>query len=190
MALESVLRGEDTTKPDQWHPERLRALVDEVERHPRAPGRSEARLVLRRRGDVLPTGSAAETRGDLALRAAGVRLQRQARIRVYDGRGRLRHTYWVDFADVARRLALEIDGAHHRTAAGVRRDYRRDNVLGRAFEVCRYAADDVRRHPERFVLDVRRRLDATKPVAGPYRTDRGVLVRPNELGADVVDPTL
>ena len=188
IALDSVLRGDEPKRPDIWHSERLAELQDMVSTHPRVPGRAELAVVLRRRGVVLPTGSAAETKAVIALRGANITLQRQVRVRIFDGRRRLRYTYWLDFGDIGRRVALEIDGRlGHGTADRIQRDYRRDNILNSVFVIVRFSATDVNNDVGTLVRDMQRRLSETSPTLGPFRTERGLQVTPTNLGVDVVD---
>ena len=190
IALESILRGDDPRRPQVWHRQRL-AELSALKNHPASKGRAALARVLRRRGDVGPTWSGAETLAVLAMRGVGVVLTRQVRVRIYDSRRRLVYTYWLDFADVARLIAVEIDGKlGHATAVGTQRDYRRDNVLNSVFVVLRFTASEVRKDPMVMARTVQRRLAQTPPVIGPFRTERGLQVIPCEEGLDIIDPSL
>ena len=193
LALESVLRGNDPRRPDVWHQDRFTELVALAQVRG-SKGRAVLLQVLRRRGDVVPTGSAAETIAAIAFRENGVVLSRQVRVRIFDRRSRLWQTYWLDFADISRRLAIEIDGRlAHNSSAAVQRDYRRDNVLSSVFTVLRFTASEVARDPAAVADAVQRRAIETPPVCGSFRTDRGFLVTPLGPGADrvdIVDPAL
>jgi very-short-patch-repair endonuclease len=158
LALESVLRGPDPRRPDVWNQNAMAALV-QLSQQKRVPGRSELRLVLRRRGDVLPTASAAETQLALGLRAARVPLSRQVRVCVLDRRRASVGTFWLDFANVSTLLAVEVDGRiAHGTSTQIDRDYRRDNLLNSVFTIVRYSASTVRKERPAVVADIARRI--------------------------------
>lgn len=66
----------------------------------------------------------------------------------------------LDFAWVPVRLDVEIDGPHHRTEEGRRRDARRDAVLrGLGWEVLRFDEERVMYTPWGVLLEVRRTLE-------------------------------
>jgi hypothetical protein len=66
----------------------------------------------------------------------------------------------LDFAWVPVRLDVEIDGPHHRTVEGRRRDARRDAVLRRlGWEVKRFDEEAVMYAPGGALLEVRRTLE-------------------------------
>ena len=135
-----------------------------------------------------PQGARQKPRPSIALRGANITLQRQVRVRIFDGRRRLRYTYWLDFGDIGRRVALEIDGRlGHGTADRIQRDYRRDNILNSVFVIVRFSATDVNNDVGTLVRDMQRRLSETSPTLGPFRTERGLQVTPTNLGVDVVD---
>lgn len=70
----------------------------------------------------------------------------------------------VDFFVRELGLAIEIDGwAHHSSAAAKNRDARRDRrLLVAGVTVVRFTADDVRRHPERMVAELRQVVAALR----------------------------
>ena len=106
-------------------------------------------------------------------------------------KSRLRSTFWLDFGDVSRRLAVEIDGSiGHATVSGVQRDYRRDTVLSGVFVVLRFSATEVRKDPRAVAHQVRRRVVETPPIVGPFVTSRGLRVVPTTDGVDIYDPGL
>lgn len=66
----------------------------------------------------------------------------------------------LDFAWVPVRLDVEIDGPHHRTEEGRRRDARRDAVLRRlGWEVVRFDEEEVMYAPGGVLYEVRRTLE-------------------------------
>lgn len=66
----------------------------------------------------------------------------------------------LDFAWVPVKLDVEIDGPHHRTDPGRRRDARRDAVLRRlGWEVRRFDEEEVMYAPGGVLLEVRRTLE-------------------------------
>ena len=190
IALESILRGDDPRQPDLWHCDRLSELIVIASR-PGSKGYATLGRVLRRRGNVGPTYSAAETLAALGSRKVGLALQRQVRVRIFNRHHRLVYTYWLDFADIARRVAVEIDGKKgHATKEGTQRDYRRDNILGSVFTVLRYTAAEVRRDPSVMARQVQHRLDSRVPIIGPWQTKTGLQVIPCGSGLDIIDPSL
>lgn len=66
----------------------------------------------------------------------------------------------LDFAWIPARLDVEIDGPHHRTTEGRRRDARRDAVLRRlGWEVVRFDEERVMYAPGGVLMEVRRTLE-------------------------------
>lgn len=81
--------------------------------------------------------------------------------RVYDERGGFLAR--LDLAYVAERLGVEYDGECHFDARSVRKDLRRQNALRAAgWSLLRFTSEDVFRHPQRLVAQVRAAL-AGKP---------------------------
>ncbi|ASW53647.1 DUF559 domain-containing protein [Plantactinospora sp. KBS50] len=118
------------------------------------PGWRGARLLR----EVLPLAeplaeSPMETRLRLLLVDAGLP-QPVAQYEVRDGLSR-----WlarVDLAYPELRIAIEYEGDHHRERAHFQRDVSRLNRLRAAgWVVLRFTADDVLRHPDRLLADVR-----------------------------------
>lgn len=67
--------------------------------------------------------------------------------------------YRIDFAYLAVRLAIEIDGPHHRLPEVKARDARRDRRLRQlGWTVDRFDEDEITYHPERVLIAIRRRL--------------------------------
>lgn len=67
--------------------------------------------------------------------------------------------YRIDFAYPSVKLAIEIDGPHHRLPEVKSRDARRDRRLRQlGWTVDRFDEDEVVYHPERVLLAIRRRL--------------------------------
>jgi very-short-patch-repair endonuclease len=97
------------------------------------------------------------------LARSGLRLDRQ--VEVFDGS---RLVARLDFADRARRLAVEVDGLrYHSDYRAMNRDRQRDRALLRlGWTVTRFTADDVRRHPERMIKEIRELLAKTDRRAG------------------------
>ncbi len=143
LAVESALRGPDPTDPYTWN----QHLSAELERllviSTNCVGRRALRQVLARRPiGAMPTGSLAETVALQGFRSHGLGgLLRQPEIQVLDLKGRIRHTFYPDFADLIRGLLIEIDGiAGHSGEKLLQRDDRRQNLLQSAFRVIRYRA--------------------------------------------------
>lgn len=65
----------------------------------------------------------------------------------------------LDFAYPAIKLAIEIDGPHHRLPEVQARDARRDHRLRQmGWTVDRFDQDEITYHPERVLIAIRRRL--------------------------------
>lgn len=65
----------------------------------------------------------------------------------------------LDFAYPAIKLAIEIDGPHHRLPEVQARDARRDHRLRQmGWTVCRFDEDEITYHPERVLIAIRQRL--------------------------------
>ncbi len=189
MAMESMFRGADPRRPDVWNRAALKTLTRLIEENPRRSGYAVAAQVLRRRGNVLPTGSGAETRAAIAFRNNKIDLVRQCKVRVIGRTGRVRYIYWLDFADVSRRLAVEIDGRlAHGTNEAVARDDVRENLLNNVFTVVRFSGSSVRSDPAAMCADLRRRIDRTSPLEGTVQLANGWRVVPTRNGVDLYEP--
>lgn len=67
--------------------------------------------------------------------------------------------YRIDFAYPVVRLAIEVDGPHHRLPEVKARDARRDRRLRQlGWTVDRFDEDEITYHPERVLVAIRRRL--------------------------------
>jgi very-short-patch-repair endonuclease len=95
--------------------------------------------------------SVLEDEADRLLAGSGLRLERQVEVR--DGSMLIAR---LDFADRARRLAIEADGLrYHSDFEAMNRDRRRDRTLSKlGWTVIRYTADDIRRHPTQMIKEI------------------------------------
>jgi hypothetical protein len=191
LAVESALRGPDPTDPYTWNQQ----LSVELERllaiDTNCSGRRALRQVLARRPiGAMPTGSLAETVALQGFRLHGLGgLLRQPEIQILDLKGRIRHTFYPDFADLIRGLLIEIDGvAGHSGEKLLQRDDRRQNLLQSAFRVIRYRAAVVLEDPLKVGFQTKLVWDTLAPEANltiasprtPIRlTPRGCQIRLN-----------
>jgi len=75
--------------------------------------------------------------------------------------------YRIDFAYVPERVAIEVDGPHHRRPEVAARDRRRDAYLrARGWEVLRFDEEAVTFHPWPVLAEVRRALELRRRAAG------------------------
>lgn len=93
--------------------------------------------------------------------------------------------YRVDFAYLAVKLAIEVDGPHHELPEVKARDARRDARLRRlGWTVARFREEEITYHPERVLMAIRRHLvelgvDVTRvPPPLPDLRDRPIDRRP------------
>ena len=173
FAVEHALRGDDRRKPDVWNTDLLKDLQRRASER-NLPSLRTLRVVLDRRGDQRPCGSYAETLIAQAMRRRGISLTRQPTVVVYNGRQR--RSYFPDFADLLRRILIEIDGAiGHAGDEKWERDDRRQNDLVRGFRVVRFHARKVLADPDAVADEICRLLSVT-----PERADRWT-----SFGADV-----
>lgn len=96
--------------------------------------------------------SGLEADADAVFRAAGFFFEPQ--YEVYSGG---RFIARVDFADLERKLAIEIDGArYHSSAEAQERDRKRDRrLIAAGWHPIHFTTDDVRHHPETMVAQLR-----------------------------------
>ena len=173
FAVEHALRGDDRRKPDVWNTDLLKDLQRRASER-NLPSLRTLRVVLDRRGDQRPCGSYAETLIAQAMRRRSISLTRQPTVVVYNGRQK--RSYFPDFADLRRRILIEIDGAiGHAGDEKWERDDRRQNDLVRGFRVVRFHARKVLADPDAVADEIGRLLSVT-----PERADRWT-----SFGADV-----
>jgi very-short-patch-repair endonuclease len=96
------------------------------------------------------SGSPMESRMRVPMVLDGLAPEVQLRV-VLDG-----HSFYLDLAFSSVRLAVEFDGAHHRTAAQARRDLWREATLAAAgWKIIRFDAGTVLRRPQSVVAGTR-----------------------------------
>jgi very-short-patch-repair endonuclease len=164
MVVESALRGPDPGRPYEWDEDVLRQLERRALGH--FHGAANLRAVLVRRGAVVPTGSGAETRAVQILRDEQLdrSLTRQVRVRIIGKRGKVKSTFYVDFAECGRGLVLEIDGVdHHSGRSALERDLFRQNELVGTFEVVRFTGTQLLRDRTRVVATIQDSLNRLEP---------------------------
>lgn len=166
QALESMLRGSDPRRPDQWKTALLAELRRSVEDGLRLPGTFRLRAVLELRNDVdRPTGSFPETLLFQMLRGIGFHAVRQPTLRITDGSGVTLDTFFPDIALPQFRSLVEVDGAEaHSGSAALARDLRRQNKILRGFRLFRYPAIDILRDARSIALEIRRDAFRSTPV--------------------------
>jgi hypothetical protein len=191
LAVESALRGPDPTDPYTWNQHLYAELEDLLANTTDCRGRRALRQVLAQRpSGAMPTGSLAETVALQGFRSHGLGgLLRQPEIQVLDLKGRIRHTFYPDFADLLRGLLIEIDGiAAHSGEKPLQRDDRRQNLLQSVFRVVRYRAAVVLNDPSKVGLQAKMVWDELalpgSPAADAYQarirlTPRGCQIRLN-----------
>ena len=132
-AVHSALRKKLTTRA------RLRLICNDLARCGRA-GIPVLRRVLLEVASDPPTESDLETRGAILLQRLGwVEVRRQYEVSRAQGR-----SFRLDFALPEIKLAIELDGSHHRERRQWLKDRRRDLELGRlGWTVVHLAWDDV-----------------------------------------------
>ena len=191
LAVESALRGPDPTDPYTWNQKLGAELESLLATDTNSVGRRALRQVLARRPvGAMPTGSLAETVALQGFRSHGLGgLLRQPEIQVLDLKGRIRHTFYPDFADLIRGLLIEIDGiAAHSGEKLLQRDDRRQNLLQTVFQVIRFRAAVVFDDPLKVGLQTKLVWDALAPAGNPNAdaylqrirlTQRGCQIRLN-----------
>lgn len=121
-------------------------------------GTRMARRILNNRRDDTPTDSGAETEALYLMRRAGLPEPiLQHRITTLDG-----ETIRLDFYWALLRKAIEIDGLDaHDSADKLDSDLQRQNkLMDLGIELRRFSARRIRRHPDDFIAEVRRFLEA------------------------------
>ncbi len=188
--LESVLRGPDPRRPDQWSRYRLIELRESVERDPRLRGSYVLRTVLRRRtDDDRPTGSFPETLLFQAVRSVGFTVLRQVTLRIVDRDGYVLDVFFPDLFIPEYRLIIEVDGTdQHSGAAALQRDLRRQNKLIKGFRILRFTAVEVLADPAAVGERIRRAV-AHLPASESTWTVDGVAVSYSPNLLEVVDFT-
>jgi very-short-patch-repair endonuclease len=121
-------------------------------------GTRMARRILNNRRDDTSTDSGAETEALYLMRRAGLPEPiLQYRITTLDG-----ETFRLDFYWALLRKAIEIDGLNaHDSADKLDNDLQRQNkLMDLGIELRRFSARRIRQHPDEFIAEVRRFLDA------------------------------
>jgi hypothetical protein len=170
LAVESALRGPDPTDPYTWN-QQLYAELEQLlaENHNSVGHRALRQVLARRPHGAMPTGSLAETVALQGFRSHGLGgLLRQPEVQVLDLKGRIRHTFYPDFADLIRGLLVEVDGiVGHSGEKLLQRDDRRQNLLQSVFRVVRFRAAVVLEDPANVGLQTKRVWDELAPNADP-----------------------
>ena len=92
------------------------------------------------------------------LRAQGFHIRRQAPFR----------GYYLDFVCFARRLVIEVDGAHHKDGDQAAHDAIRDAVLAREdFQVLRFENGIIRQNLDGVMYSILTALEAADKVSPP-----------------------
>ena len=188
LAVESALRGPDPTDPYTWNQHLSAELEKLLATGTNCVGRRALRQVLARRPiGAMPTGSLAETVALQGFRSHGLGgLLRQPEIQILDLKGRIRHTFYPDFADLIRGLLIEIDGiAGHSGEKLLQRDDRRQNLLQSAFRVVRYRAAVVLEDPLKVGLQTKLVWDTLNPEANLNADGYRARIRPTARGCQI-----
>jgi very-short-patch-repair endonuclease len=173
QALESALRGRDQFRPDVWN----KSLLDEIRAFGQVnasrPGSFLLKTILDQRSlEDRPTGSFPETLLFQALRALGIRVVRQASVRITDANGFVLDTFFPDLCIPEFGLLIEVDGLSvHSTQDALIRDRRRQNKLVRGFRILRFAAADILKAPDRVAEDIRRSTLRLPLLGSTWTTD-------------------
>jgi very-short-patch-repair endonuclease len=173
QALESALRGRDQFRPDVWN----KSLLDEIRAFGQVnasrPGSFLLKTILDQRSlEDRPTGSFPETLLFQALRALGIRVVRQASVRITDANGFVLDTFFPDLCIPEFGLLIEVDGLNvHSTQDALIRDRRRQNKLVRGFRILRFAAADILKAPDRVAEDIRRSTLRLPLLGSTWTTD-------------------
>ena len=173
QALESILRGPDRTRPDQWNTVLLDSLRKSISHNDRLPGTYVLKSILQRRSDdARPTGSLPETQIFQALRHAGIETVTQPEVRIVDGSGALLDELYPDLGLVGFPTVLEVDGLKaHSSASALVRDLHRQNKLLRGFRVLRYPASKILEDPSAVAAEVLRGLAGVSKVGSQWQLD-------------------
>jgi very-short-patch-repair endonuclease len=152
--FESAVRGPDPRRPHNWRVGLMDSIAEFVTAHPRHPGSTAARIMLRKVShDFVPTYSIAETAAWQALEAAGYSVLRQVSVEAPDSRNAIRQHY-LDLFIEQLRFNIEIDGAEHLEGARRKADLERDRRLSKGMSVLRFQASTALFEPQTIVAAV------------------------------------